>query len=122
MTHSPFLAAFAAALALAGAASAQPAASLTNDHPKGIDLAGMDRAVKPGDDFFAFANGGWMARTQIPPDRSSWGTSGELVELTTARVQDLIRTAATAAPGTETRRSATTIRATWTRRRSSRWD
>jgi len=104
MTHSPFLAAFAAALALAGAASAQPAASLTNDHPKGIDLAGMDRAVKPGDDFFAFANGGWMARTQIPPDRSSWGTSGELVELTTARVQDLIRTAATAAPGTEARK------------------
>ena len=104
MTHSPFLAAFAAALALAGAASAQPAATLTNDHPKGIDLAGMDRAVKPGDDFFAFANGGWMARTQIPPDRSSWGTSGELVELTTARVQDLIRTAATAAPGTEARK------------------
>ena len=104
MTHSPFLAAFAAALALAGAASAQPAASLTNDHPKGIDLAGMDRTVKPGDDFFAFANGGWMARTQIPPDRSSWGTSGELVELTTARVQDLIRTAATAAPGTEARK------------------
>ena len=104
MTHSPFLAAFAAALALAGAASAQPAASLTNDHPKGIDLAGMDRTVKPGDDFFAFANGGWMARTQIPPDRSSWGTSGELVELTTARVQDLIKTAATAAPGTEARK------------------
>ena len=104
MTHSPFLAAFAAALALAGAASAQPPVSLTNDHPKGIDLAGMDRAVKPGDDFFAFANGGWMARTQIPPDRSSWGTSGELVELTTARVQDLIKTAATAAPGTEARK------------------
>jgi len=104
MTHSPFLAAFAAALALAGAASAQPAATLTNDHPKGIDLAGMDRAVKPGDDFFAFANGGWMARTQIPPDRSSWGTGGELVELTTARVQDLIKTAAAAAPGTEARK------------------
>lgn len=42
----------------------------------GIDLAGMDRAVVPGDDFFAFANGTWMKKTEIPADRSSWGTGG----------------------------------------------
>src|SRR3954470_1610650 len=100
--------ALAAALALTGPAAGQPAsvraASLVNDHPAGIDLAGMDRNVKPGDDFFAYANGGWNARTEIPADRSSWGTSGELVELTTARVQDLIQGAAKAAPGTEARK------------------
>jgi len=100
------LAALVAALALAGPAAAQPApaASLANTHPAGIDLAGMDRSVKPGDDFFAFANGGWMKATEIPPDRPSWGTSGELVELTTARVQALILGAAKAAPGTEARK------------------
>ncbi|HEV7386752.1 MAG TPA: M13 family metallopeptidase, partial [Phenylobacterium sp.] len=49
-------------------------------------------------------NGGWMKITEIPPDRSSWGVSGELVELTTARVQDLIKTAATAPAGTEARK------------------
>jgi putative endopeptidase len=104
MKHTHTLAAFAAALALAGPAAAQPAASLVNDHPPGLDLAGMDRSVKPGDDFFAYANGGWMKATEIPPDRSSWGTGGELVELTTARVQDLIKTAAAAPAGTEARK------------------
>ena len=37
-----------------------------------IDVAGMDRSVDPGDDFYAYANGGWMKTTQIPPDRSSF--------------------------------------------------
>ncbi len=97
--------ALAAALALAGpAVLAQPAASLVNDHPTGLDLAGMDQGVKPGDDFFAYGNGGWMAKTEIPPDRSSWGTGGELVELTTARVADLIKTAASAPAATEARK------------------
>jgi putative endopeptidase len=112
MKTSLTAAAFAAALAVAGSAALaqKPVAqhpgpqTLANTHPAGIDLAGMDGKVKPGDDFFAYANGGWVARTQIPPDRSQWGTSGELVELTTARVQNLITAAAKAAPGTEARK------------------
>ncbi len=39
----------------------------------GIDTAGMDRSVDPGDDFFMFANGGWYNSTEIPADRSSLG-------------------------------------------------
>ncbi len=39
----------------------------------GFDLAGVDPAVKPGDDFFRYAGGAWMRDTPIPPDRSSWG-------------------------------------------------
>ncbi len=39
----------------------------------GIDTSAMDTAVKPGDDFYAFANGGWMKATEIPADRSSIG-------------------------------------------------
>ena len=35
----------------------------------GLDTAGMDRAVKPGDDFFQYANGTWLAHTQIPADK-----------------------------------------------------
>jgi hypothetical protein len=35
----------------------------------GFDLAGMDSATKPGDDFFRFANGIWIDKTQIPPDK-----------------------------------------------------
>ena len=32
----------------------------------GFDTAGMDKATKPGDDFYKFANGGWQAATMIP--------------------------------------------------------
>ncbi len=39
----------------------------------GVDIAGMDRSVDPGDDFFGFANGGWFKSTEIPADRSSLG-------------------------------------------------
>lgn len=39
----------------------------------GIDKAAMDTAVKPGDDFYAYANGAWMKAAEIPADRSSVG-------------------------------------------------
>ncbi|MCU1281962.1 MAG: Metallopeptidase [bacterium] len=67
--------------------------------PAGIDLAGMDRAVAPGDDFFAYANGTWMKTTEIPPDRASWGAGSALDELTAKRTAALIAdTAKTSAP------------------------
>lgn len=46
--------------------------------PWGIDLAGMDRSVAPGDDFVRFSGGAWLANTPIPPDRTSWGPFFEL--------------------------------------------
>ncbi|MGI8559779.1 MAG: M13 family peptidase, partial [Solirubrobacteraceae bacterium] len=39
----------------------------------GLDAAGMDTTVRPGDGFYRYANGNWDRRTQIPPDRSSYG-------------------------------------------------
>lgn len=39
----------------------------------GIDPTHMDRAVKPGDDFYAYANGAWMKTAEIPADRSNIG-------------------------------------------------
>ena len=39
----------------------------------GIVPASMDRSVKPGDDFFTFANGSWVKNTPIPEDRSNIG-------------------------------------------------
>src|SRR5438132_1212231 len=36
---------------------------------RGIDLAGMDRSKKPWEDFYGYANGGWLARFELPPDR-----------------------------------------------------
>ncbi|GIU18433.1 M13 family metallopeptidase [Shewanella glacialipiscicola] len=42
--------------------------------PIGINLAAMMPSVKPGDDFYAYANGEWMKTTTIPADRSSTGS------------------------------------------------
>ncbi len=39
----------------------------------GINLAAMDKSVKPGDDFFLYANGTWFKTSEIPADRSSIG-------------------------------------------------
>ncbi|HEX9689562.1 MAG TPA: peptidase M13, partial [Thermoanaerobaculia bacterium] len=47
----------------------------------GIDLDGMDRSVKPGDDFFRYVNGKWAATTQIPPDKTSFGAFAILRDL-----------------------------------------
>ncbi|MDQ3077956.1 MAG: M13 family metallopeptidase [Pseudomonadota bacterium] len=44
----------------------------------GYDPAAMDRAVKPGDDFFAFVNGGWAKRTPIAADRTFVGIDSVL--------------------------------------------
>ena len=60
----------------------------------GIDVTGMDRAVAPGVDFFAYANGAWLKRTTIPPDRASYGTGAVVTELTQKRTVELIRNAA----------------------------
>jgi len=40
----------------------------------GIDKAAMDTSVKPGDDFYNYANGAWMRSAEIPADRSSIGS------------------------------------------------
>jgi predicted metalloendopeptidase len=60
----------------------------------GIDGAGMDRSVKPGDDFFKYANGAWLSGTDIPADRSSWGSGAIVAERTNKRVAELITEAA----------------------------
>ena len=46
----------------------------------GVDLAARDLNVKPGDDFFRYTNGTWLANTPIPADRSRWGSFDMLRE------------------------------------------
>ena len=53
-----------------------------NARPKlgryGIDLAGRDLSIKPGDDFFKYAGGTWLKNNQIPADRTRWGAFDQL--------------------------------------------
>jgi putative endopeptidase len=56
----------------------------------GVDLEGMDRTVKPGDDFFRYVNGKWAATAQIPPDKTSFGAFMLLRDLSEARVRAIL--------------------------------
>ena len=102
----------AAWLALAASAAAytapMPRASdMAADTVHGLDTAGLDRAVAPGDDLFRYANGAWLKATQIPADRSTWGIDPELTELTAERTRELIQDIpASSTPGSEVRKVA----------------
>jgi putative endopeptidase len=67
----------------------------------GFDLSARDPAVKPGDDFFRFANGKGVDAMTIPPDRSSFGSFDALVELSNARSRAVIESPGPGAPGSE---------------------
>jgi putative endopeptidase len=72
---------------LAGfAQQAAPPAPATH----GIQIQNMDRSVRPGDDFYEYANGGWIKRTEIPPDRSDVGVWTVLEDLANQRTQALV--------------------------------
>src|SRR3954471_13248021 len=69
------------------AASTQaPAGSLA-----GVDQALIDKGVKPGDDFNAYASGAWLAKTEIPADRSSTGVGYEVFKVAEKRNAELIQ-------------------------------
>jgi endothelin-converting enzyme/putative endopeptidase len=56
----------------------------------GIVVANMDKSVVPGDDFYHYANGSWIKRTEIPPDRASVGVFSALADLTNKRTLAVI--------------------------------
>jgi endothelin-converting enzyme/putative endopeptidase len=75
------------------AANAQPGAS---NH--GITVADMDRSVKPGDNFYEFTNGGWLKRTEIPPDRAAVGVFSQLDDISNKNTAALIEEVAKSNP------------------------
>ena len=81
-------------------------ASASPSSTGGVDLLGMDRSIKPGDNFFAYANGAWFKATKIPPDRSSYGVDAMLSEEANLRTRALLEEAAksTAAGGSDERK------------------
>lgn len=97
-------------IAMAASPAAMNGASATKaSHTDiGIDLKGIDHSVKPGDEFFEYANGNWLKTTQIPPDRSSTGTFLQVYQLAEKQTAQLIRNTAQghAAPGSNERKIA----------------
>ncbi|PYL69345.1 MAG: hypothetical protein DMF28_03665 [Verrucomicrobia bacterium] len=69
----------------------------TEQNPPPLDPKNMDTSIKPGDDFFRYANGTWIKRTEIPPEYSRWGAFNELIE----RNNDALRVIAEQASKTQ---------------------
>ena len=59
----------------------------------GITPANMNTSVRPGDDFFLYANGGYIARTKLPPDRSNVGVFTTLSDISEHNVAAIIEDA-----------------------------
>jgi putative endopeptidase len=57
-----------------------PAFLRAEEIPPPVEPAFLDTSVKPGDDFFRYANGGWLKQATIPADHSEWGVIEELEE------------------------------------------
>ncbi|HET8752908.1 MAG TPA: M13 family metallopeptidase [Salinimicrobium sp.] len=60
----------------------------------GINLAYMDTTVRPQDDFFRYVNGMWLDSTEIPADKTTWGSFNELREKTDEDALSLLQKAA----------------------------
>ena len=111
--------ALGAALAVSAAARQPQAAARL-----GVDTTNFDRSVRPQDDFFRFVNGGWLKKTEIPADRSSFGSFDQLATRASQALRTIIEEAAARRRRSReatSRRWATCTGATWTRRASRRW-
>ena len=76
--------------ATTGAAAAEAPAGNPQLGTFGFDVAGMDRSVAPGTDFYAYANGTWAKNTPIPADKSNYGMFTALGDLSQERVRGII--------------------------------
>lgn len=98
------------ALALAGCGSqplaptATPAGTAAKAPQSGIDAANFDSKVRPQDDLYRAVNGGWMARTEIPADKASYGAFTEIDDRAEVLLRQIIEESAAdrnAAPGSD---------------------
>jgi putative endopeptidase len=64
-------------------------------NPPPLDPKNMDTSVKPGDDFYLYANGGWIKANPIPPEYSRWGSFNELTEKNNDALHEVCEKAST---------------------------
>jgi putative endopeptidase len=111
------------ALLLAGTAplaaqpSGAPAAAAAQGQPRygsfGVDLDARDPSIRPGDDFWRYANNRWFQANPIPADRTSWGTWGVLSEDVEGQLRAIVEEAGQRAATDPVSRQVSDLYASW---------
>jgi predicted metalloendopeptidase len=90
-----------------------PSPAIAQRSIPGLDASAMDTTVRPGDDFYKYANGAWDRRTRIPPELSAFGAFNIAAKQADANLMEIVHRAAGAnAPkGSDSRKIADFYRA-----------
>lgn len=99
-------------LALASAPALAAPVQAAEDRAASAQEGGVDADIRPGDDFFAYANGDWLRVTEIPAGKGKWGAGTEIAQRTRQQVASLLDDANAAPPGSDARKVAD-FRAAW---------
>ena len=89
-----------------------------------FDPSLIDKSIDPCDNFYRFSCNKWFQRNPLPADQAAYGRFTELYELNRQHLREILEAAAEPRPRARrmSRRSATSMRAAWTWRRSTGWD
>ncbi|MCI6749142.1 MAG: M13 family metallopeptidase [Bacteroidales bacterium] len=79
----------AAALAVAALAADAQAPAVAQGAVHGVNKADMDMSVRPGDDFYQYAGGGWLKANPMKPEYSSYGVFNDLAETNRKQIREL---------------------------------
>src|SRR5699024_3950973 len=83
-----------------GPSSDGPAPAAPKPLAAGVDVNGFDKSVRPQDDLYRYVNGAWLAKTEIPADRGSYGGFVETIDRTQDRLKGIVEEAAKASSKT----------------------
>jgi len=61
---------------------------------KAVDKNNMDLSIKPGDNFYQYANGGWIKNNPVPSDRTQYGSFSVLYDQNQIKLKNLVLDAA----------------------------
>ncbi len=103
MVRDPHRSSILLALLLAGGPGTVLRAQASSKDSASALERGVDPSIRPGDDFFAYANGAWLKATVIPPGKERWSARSEINEVTRQQVAQLLDDAASAPPGSPER-------------------
>lgn len=86
--------------------TAENATEPTEQLPSGIETDSFDRDVRVQDDLFRHVNGAWLRETEIPADKSGYGSFHKLADEAEVAVREILEENADAEPGSPLRKAA----------------